>query len=102
MFLGVFARLYWLYRNRERFGGGDGYAIDPICGMQVEKANAPARLRDGGATCGSAPTAANRSTPTYCRSLTMHDHIRDHAPDVRHGHDKHAGHDPEAFRAVSG
>ncbi len=37
--LGVF---YWLYRNRERFGGGSGYARDPVCGMQVEVAHAPA------------------------------------------------------------
>jgi uncharacterized membrane protein YraQ (UPF0718 family)/YHS domain-containing protein len=41
-FLIVFGVLYWLYRNRERFGGGKGYAIDPICGMQVRIANAPA------------------------------------------------------------
>lgn len=37
-----FAGLYWLYRNRARLGGGSGYATDVICGMQVEKANAPA------------------------------------------------------------
>ena len=37
----------WLARNKERFGGGSGYAIDPICGMQVEIANAPAhRCKD--------------------------------------------------------
>jgi len=41
-FLGVFAALYWLYRNRERLGGGQGYAIDPVCGMQVQTAHAPA------------------------------------------------------------
>jgi YHS domain-containing protein len=41
-FLGGFAVLFWLHRNRERLGGGQGYAIDPICGMQVETANAPA------------------------------------------------------------
>ncbi len=47
-FLVVFAGLYWLYRNRGRFGGGQGYAIDPICGMQVQTANAPAsRAHDG-------------------------------------------------------
>ena len=47
-FLGVFAVLVWLRRNRERFGGGAGYAIDPMCGMQVQTANAPARAtRDG-------------------------------------------------------
>jgi uncharacterized membrane protein YraQ (UPF0718 family)/YHS domain-containing protein len=44
----VFAGQYWLYRNRERFGGGAGYAIDPVCGMQVEMANAPARLEHDG------------------------------------------------------
>ena len=42
VFLVVFAGLYWAYRNRERLGGGAGYAIDPVCGMQVERANAPA------------------------------------------------------------
>ncbi|MBO0693106.1 MAG: permease, partial [Acidimicrobiaceae bacterium] len=44
----AFASLYWLYRNRERYGGGTGYARDPVCGMQVETANAPAgRVHDG-------------------------------------------------------
>jgi uncharacterized membrane protein YraQ (UPF0718 family)/YHS domain-containing protein len=38
----VFAALYLLYRNRERLGGGIGYAKDPVCGMQVEKSSAPA------------------------------------------------------------
>jgi uncharacterized membrane protein YraQ (UPF0718 family)/YHS domain-containing protein len=43
-FLGLFALLYWLYRNRERLGGGGGYALDPVCGMQVQTANAPAHV----------------------------------------------------------
>jgi uncharacterized membrane protein YraQ (UPF0718 family)/YHS domain-containing protein len=48
LFLGLFAYVYWLYRNRERLGGGQGYAIDPNCGMQVEMTNAPATaVRDG-------------------------------------------------------
>ena len=42
VFLAVFAYLYWLYRNRARLGGGQGYAFDPVCGMQVQTANAPA------------------------------------------------------------
>ncbi|MCU1493227.1 MAG: hypothetical protein JWO62_991 [Acidimicrobiaceae bacterium] len=42
VFLLLFGALYWAYRNRTRLGGGGGYALDPICGMQVEKANAPA------------------------------------------------------------
>ena len=45
IFLAVFAYLYWLYRNRERLGGGAGYALDPICGMQVRTATAPAHVR---------------------------------------------------------
>jgi uncharacterized membrane protein YraQ (UPF0718 family)/YHS domain-containing protein len=41
-FLVVFGYLYWLHRNKARFGGGHGYAIDPVCGMQVRTADAPA------------------------------------------------------------
>jgi len=48
IFLIVFAVLYWLYRNRERLGVGQRCAIDPVCGMQVEKANAPAEALYGG------------------------------------------------------
>jgi uncharacterized protein len=48
IFLVLFGVLYWLYRNRDRLGGGSGYAQDPVCGMQVETANAPASAeRDG-------------------------------------------------------
>jgi hypothetical protein len=41
-FLAVFAVLYRLHRDRARGGAGTAYAIDPVCSMQVEKANAPA------------------------------------------------------------
>lgn len=47
LFLGI---LYWLYRNRERFGGGAGYAKDVVCGMQVEMAHAPASASFHGET----------------------------------------------------
>ena len=48
VFLILFGGLYWLYRNRARFGGGQGYAIDPVCGMQVATGNAPAhRAHEG-------------------------------------------------------
>jgi uncharacterized membrane protein YraQ (UPF0718 family)/YHS domain-containing protein len=48
VFLAVLAGLWWLARNQKRLGGGTGYAIDPICGMQVQIANAPATsVRDG-------------------------------------------------------
>ena len=47
-FLLVLAGLWWLARNQKRLGGGAGYAIDPVCGMQIEVANAPAQAeRDG-------------------------------------------------------
>ena len=42
VFLVVLAGLWWLARNQHRLGGGAGYAIDPVCGMQVEVANAGA------------------------------------------------------------
>jgi YHS domain-containing protein len=46
--LGAFAGIYLLYRNREKLGGGAGYAKDPMCGMQVQTMHAPAsRNRDG-------------------------------------------------------
>jgi uncharacterized membrane protein YraQ (UPF0718 family)/YHS domain-containing protein len=44
VFLTLFGLLYWTYRNRERLGGGSGYAFDPVCGMQVQTANAPASV----------------------------------------------------------
>jgi hypothetical protein len=44
VFLLVLGGLWWLARNRARLGGGAGYAIDPVCGMQVETANAAATL----------------------------------------------------------
>ena len=43
-FLLVFALLWWLARNQQRLGGGAGYAIDPVCGMQVQTASAAARV----------------------------------------------------------
>jgi uncharacterized membrane protein YraQ (UPF0718 family)/YHS domain-containing protein len=48
IFFGVFALLFWTYRNRERLGGGRGYAIDPVCGMQVEVARAPVAAQHEG------------------------------------------------------
>jgi uncharacterized membrane protein YraQ (UPF0718 family)/YHS domain-containing protein len=48
VFLVLFGLLYWLYRNRSRLGSGDRYARDPVCGMQVETAHAPASLEHDG------------------------------------------------------
>ena len=48
VFIAVAGYLYWLYRNRDRLGGGTGYALDPVCGMQVQTRHAPAiRTHDG-------------------------------------------------------
>jgi YHS domain-containing protein len=44
------AAIFWQYRRRRAAGGSAGYAIDPICGMQVEIANAPATLALRGET----------------------------------------------------
>jgi len=44
----AFGYLYWLYKNAARFGGGGGYAKDPVCGMQVRITDAPAHDRHDG------------------------------------------------------
>jgi YHS domain-containing protein/uncharacterized membrane protein YraQ (UPF0718 family) len=48
IFLVVFGMLLWLSRNQQRFGGGQGYALDAVCGMQVETAHAPASAEYAG------------------------------------------------------
>jgi uncharacterized protein len=50
VFLVVLAALWWLARNQRRLGGGLGYAIDPICGMQVDVAYAAAHAQHNGST----------------------------------------------------
>jgi uncharacterized protein len=50
VFLFVLAGIYWLHRSRERFGGGQEVARDPVCGMQVDKHHPGAVLRTGGHT----------------------------------------------------
>jgi uncharacterized protein len=46
----VFAGLYWLYRNRMRFGAGHGYAKDPVCSMQIQTEHAGATAVHRGRT----------------------------------------------------
>lgn len=48
--LGLACWLAWLYRNRERLGGGGGLAKDVVCGMQVRTADAPAKAEHAGST----------------------------------------------------
>jgi len=48
VFLVVAVVVSWMYRNRARFGDDGGYAKDMVCGMQVERAHAPAtHVHDG-------------------------------------------------------
>jgi len=47
VFIALLAMLYVLYRRRDRWGGGQGYATDPVCGMQVRTSDAPARVASG-------------------------------------------------------
>ena len=49
VFLAVFAVLYWLYRNRERLGGGGAGAHDPACGMEMQGASRTEPARQDGA-----------------------------------------------------
>jgi YHS domain-containing protein len=50
IFLVVFAGLLVLHRNRDRYDHSDTHVQDPVCGMQVEKANAGATTRVGSDT----------------------------------------------------
>jgi YHS domain-containing protein/uncharacterized membrane protein YraQ (UPF0718 family) len=49
IFIVVAIAVWWLARNRAKYGGGVGYAIDPVCGMQVRSADAPAMAMHDGA-----------------------------------------------------
>ncbi len=46
----VLAAIYWLHRSKERFGGGQDVARDPVCGMQVDMHHPGAVLRADGHT----------------------------------------------------
>jgi hypothetical protein len=90
----VFAGLYWLHRNRDRFGGGIGYATDPVCGMQVEQASAPATTVRGGRVhyfCSDHCQTKFDAEPTNTEPTPAdrhHDHDHDHDHDG-HGHSPH-------------
>jgi uncharacterized protein len=71
VFLLVFALMYWAYRNRDRLGGGTRYAIDPVCGMAVDKATAPASADVEGRTvwfCSDRCHARFGAEPTWFAS----------------------------------
>jgi hypothetical protein len=50
LFIVLAIGVWWLARHRTRFGGGTGYAIDPVCGMQVRTNDAPATAQHTGHT----------------------------------------------------
>jgi YHS domain-containing protein/uncharacterized membrane protein YraQ (UPF0718 family) len=50
VFIVLAVAVWWLAKNRTRFGGGEGYAIDPVCAMQVRVVDAPARAMHHGRT----------------------------------------------------
>jgi uncharacterized membrane protein YraQ (UPF0718 family)/YHS domain-containing protein len=47
LFIVVATLTWWLARQQSRLGGGQAYAIDPVCGMQIRKESAPAKLSVG-------------------------------------------------------
>ncbi len=49
VFIAVAIAVWWLARNRAKYGGGIGYAIDPVCSMQVRTDDAPATAPHEGA-----------------------------------------------------
>jgi hypothetical protein len=49
-FIALAVAVWWFAKNRTRFGGGQGYAIDPVCAMQVRVADAPAQAMHDGRT----------------------------------------------------
>jgi hypothetical protein len=79
VFLALFGLLYWTYRHRETLGGGLGYVRDPVCGMQVETAHAPASLVHAGQRiyfcsdhCAETYDARRRDTPHPSGTATPH------------------------------
>ena len=49
-FIVVALGVWWLARHAHLFGGGVGYAIDPVCAMQVRTSDAPATSSFSGQT----------------------------------------------------
>lgn len=87
--LAAFAVLYWLYSNRSRLGGGAGYAKDPVCGMQVQVAHAPATAQYAGHTysfCSDHCQHRFLATPDRFTHPggDHHDHAAEHEPTMEH------------------
>jgi len=48
--VGLLAVVYGVHRAARRAGDRTGVAIDPVCGMQVDTAHAPATVIEAGRT----------------------------------------------------
>lgn len=93
VFLIMLGAFYWLYKNRERFGGGTGYAKDLVCGMQVEIANAPARTKLNNTTyyfCSNKCSDRFNANPERFTSGSNDDSLASRDMDsANHDHDEH-------------
>ncbi len=77
--------VWWLAKNRTRFGGGHGYALDPVCGMQVRIADAPASSRSRSTAyffcsdkCKERFDADPKRYASAPGTAPIHDHNHDH------------------------
>jgi uncharacterized membrane protein YraQ (UPF0718 family)/YHS domain-containing protein len=86
LFLVVAAVVWWLARQRDT---GGAYAQDPVCGMQVEKANPGATLEHEGSTVWfCSPRCAERFAKDPARYAVTSGAAHDHGHDD-HGHSCH-------------
>ena len=91
--------VWWLAKNRQRFGGGHGYALDPVCGMQVRTADAPASTRHEGITfyfcsdkCKERFEAEPARFATPSAEAQTHIQVREHADESPWHHSDDAPH----------
>jgi uncharacterized membrane protein YraQ (UPF0718 family) len=95
-----FGWLYWLYRSRDRLGGGAGLAKDPVCGMQVRTADAPARVRHQGHTVFF---CSDRCRDRFTADPGAFTDTADPAADIpahQDGHHDHSGHHDDGGQGV--
>jgi len=88
--LALFALMCWLYRTRP---ATTRYAKDPVCGMQVETAHAPARrTRDGVTYYFCSDHCAHHFDASHARGAARggsDDHATAAEPAVHHHHEQH-------------
>ena len=99
----AFGYLYWLYKNASRFGGGEGYAKDVVCGMQVRTADAPARATHEGRTFYFCSDKCHDKFHTAPAKYAAGQAVEAMAGDHQHGdHDAHGGAAAQATDPVCG